>query len=151
MQTFISPLRRGGGAGGWLSLLGLGWGGVCGCTTDFLILSMLLRYRLAELPLCPPAHRLNEAIYSPMYYGLKWTTTWQGPNKDKGCHIFGRMSDQELCVLSLRLWETVASNFKMEIVQLGGCSRVLTTMTQSQVLVKKYFLPFISEGQSNGV
>lgn len=75
-----------------------------GSTIGFLILSMLLRYRLAELPLCPSAHRLNEAIYSPMYYGLKCTTTLQGPNKDKGCHIFGRMvRSGALCSLTVAL------------------------------------------------
>lgn len=74
----------------------------------FLILSMLLQYRLAELPLCPSAHRLNEAIYSPMYYGLKCTTT---------LHIFGRMvRSGALCSL------TVALRNCGQQLQKGNCS-----------------------------
>lgn len=83
--TFIFPLRVSGQRCAMGSLRG------CGLTPygrgTRLIRSMLLWYRLAELPLCPPAYRLNEAIYRAVHYGLKCTTTLRWPIKDKGCHI----------------------------------------------------------------
>ena len=57
------------------------------CWRTRLIVSMpqwLVWFRLAELPLCPPAYRLNEAIYRSMHYGLKCTTRLQPPITDKG-------------------------------------------------------------------
>ncbi len=76
---------------------------------------MLLAGWLAELPLCPTAYRLDEAIYRSRHYGLKYTTSLQWPIKDKGCHIFGRSGALRSLTVAL---ESVVSSAKKK----GNCS-----------------------------